>query len=139
MTDRLAATSVSTRRSQARSYDWVEIEYLLERVGETRVNGSFTGLSVKSLPDFFQQLITVRGEKSNAHKHLERYCINNLTKDMTEYSFVWSTQLLKDLQCCSWPLLLPCGKVDSTMASWLKERKSRGRFASARSSWSCSN
>jgi hypothetical protein len=30
--------------------------------------------------------------------HLERYRINNLTKDMTEYGFVWSTQLLKDLK-----------------------------------------
>jgi hypothetical protein len=39
-------------------------------------------------------------------------------------------------QCCSWPLLLPCGEVDTTMAERLKERKSRGRFANARSSWS---
>jgi hypothetical protein len=39
-------------------------------------------------------------------------------------------------QCCSWPLLSPCGEVDTTMDAQLKERKSRGRFANARSSWS---
>jgi hypothetical protein len=98
MTERLAGTSVSTGRSQSRSYDWVETEYLLERVGAPRVNGSFTGLGVESLPEFFQQLITVRGEKSNARMHLERYRINHLAKNMTEYGFVWSTQLLKDLK-----------------------------------------
>jgi hypothetical protein len=65
-------------------------------VGEKRFKGSFTGLGVKSL--FFQQLITVRGEKSNVRMHLERYRINNLPKDMTEYSFVWTTQLIKDLK-----------------------------------------
>jgi hypothetical protein len=37
MTDRMASTSVSTGRSTARSYDWVEHEYLLERVGVARV------------------------------------------------------------------------------------------------------
>jgi hypothetical protein len=38
--------------------------------------------------------------------------------------------------CCSWPLLSPCGKVDSTMGSVFEERSSRGRYANARSSWS---
>jgi hypothetical protein len=31
--------------------------------------------------------------------------------------------------CCSWPLLSPYGKVDSTMVTVFAERKSRGRFA----------
>jgi hypothetical protein len=39
-------------------------------------------------------------------------------------------------QCCSWPLLSPYGRVDSTMAIVFAERKSRGRFANAHSSWS---
>jgi hypothetical protein len=30
-------------------------------------------------------------------------------------------------QCCFWPLLSPCGKVDTTMAKQLKERRSSGR------------
>jgi hypothetical protein len=38
--------------------------------------------------------------------------------------------------CCSWPLLSPYGKVDSTMTSVFGERRSRGRYANARSSWS---
>jgi hypothetical protein len=38
--------------------------------------------------------------------------------------------------CCSWPLLSPYGKVDSTMASVFAARRLRERFASARSSWS---
>jgi hypothetical protein len=38
--------------------------------------------------------------------------------------------------CCSWPLLSPYGRVDSMMVSVFAERRSRGRFASARSSWS---
>jgi hypothetical protein len=37
---------------------------------------------------------------------------------------------------CSWPLLSPCGKVTSTMAGQFAERRSRGRYVSARSSWS---
>jgi hypothetical protein len=101
MTERLMTSSVSTGRSQSRSYDWVETEYLLERVGEQRANGSFTGLGVSSLSPFFQQLITVRGEKANARMHLERYRLTNINNDMTEYSFVWSTQLVKDLKTLS--------------------------------------
>jgi hypothetical protein len=39
-------------------------------------------------------------------------------------------------QCCSWPLLSPYGRVDTTMATVFAERRSRGRFANVRSSWS---
>jgi hypothetical protein len=39
-------------------------------------------------------------------------------------------------QCCSWPLVSPYGKVNSTMATVFEERKSRGCFANVRSSWS---
>jgi hypothetical protein len=38
--------------------------------------------------------------------------------------------------CCSWPLLSPCGKVDSTTRDKLEAQRSRGRYANARSSWS---
>jgi hypothetical protein len=37
---------------------------------------------------------------------------------------------------CSWPLLNPCGLVTPTMANHFEERRSRGRYASAHSSWS---
>jgi hypothetical protein len=39
-------------------------------------------------------------------------------------------------QCCSWPLLSPCGRVDSMMGAKLEGRRSRERFENARSSWS---
>ncbi len=37
---------------------------------------------------------------------------------------------------CSWPLLAPCGTVNTSMADQLRARKSRLRFAKCRSSWS---
>jgi hypothetical protein len=76
MTDRLAVTSVGTSRSPARNYEWIELEYLFERVGAPSITGSFTGLGNDSLPDFFQELVT----------------------GMIEYDFVWGTQLVKDLK-----------------------------------------
>jgi hypothetical protein len=41
-----------------------------------------------------------------------------------------------NVHSCSWPLLSPCGKVTSMMAERFEERRSRGRYVSARSSWS---
>jgi hypothetical protein len=38
--------------------------------------------------------------------------------------------------CCSWPLLNPSGQVSTQMVVRLRERRSRGRFATAHSSWS---
>jgi hypothetical protein len=97
MTERLAHGSAPTR-SATKNYDWVELEYLFERVGALRVNGSFTGLGAESLPEFFQALATARGERANTRLFAERYRATHYPRNGTQYDFVWTTQLLKDLK-----------------------------------------
>jgi hypothetical protein len=62
MTERLANGASSTR-SSTEHYNWVELEYLFERVGAVRINGSFTGLGAESLPAFFQALAMAWGKR----------------------------------------------------------------------------
>jgi hypothetical protein len=76
----------------------VELEYLFERVGAPRINGSFTGLGAESLPEFFQALATAWGEKANTRLFIERYRSTHYPRNGTQYDFVWTTQLLKDLK-----------------------------------------
>jgi hypothetical protein len=98
MTEKL---SNSSARSNSRRYDWTELEYIFERIGAPKVNGSFTGLGEESVPDFFQALSAVRGEKANTRMFAERYRTNHYPKDAGQYDFVWTTQLIKDLKTLS--------------------------------------
>jgi hypothetical protein len=100
MTDRLANGS-SSSRSIAKHYDWVELEYLFQRIGAPQIEGNFTGLGAESLPEFFQSLATARGEKANTRLYVERYRSTHNPRGAIEYDFVWSTQLLKDLKSLS--------------------------------------
>jgi hypothetical protein len=88
MTDQLALTAVSTSRSTSRPYDWVELEYLFERVGLTR---PFTGRGVESLPFFLKEFVAVRVDKSNTRMFLERYRRNHLSHEIMGYEFVLTT------------------------------------------------
>jgi hypothetical protein len=53
---------------------------------------------MESLPDFFQALVAVRGEKANTCLFVERYHTNHCPAGTMEYDFVWTTQLLKDIK-----------------------------------------
>jgi hypothetical protein len=100
MTERLAGGS-SASRSTTKNYDWVELEYLFQRIGAPEVNGGFTGLGPESFPEFFQSLATARGEKANTRLFAERYRATHYPAGAVEYDFVWTTQLLKDLKSLS--------------------------------------
>jgi hypothetical protein len=97
MTDRLSSGAMSGR-STTKNYDWVELEYLFQRTGAPRINGSFTGLGAESLPEFFQSLAVARGEKANTRLFVERYRATHYPQGAIEYDFVWTTQLVKDLK-----------------------------------------
>jgi hypothetical protein len=98
MTDKLSG---SATRLNSRQYDWTELEYLFERIGAPKVNGSFTGLGPESVPDFFQALSSVQGDKANTCMFAERYRMNHYPKESGQYDFVWMTQLIKDLKTLS--------------------------------------
>jgi hypothetical protein len=99
MFDKIAGTA---NRAQARHYDWIELDYLFERIGAPKINGSFTGLGTESLPDFLQSLVAVRGDKANTRMFAERYRITHYPiKGVQQYDFIWSTQLIKDLKSLS--------------------------------------
>jgi hypothetical protein len=100
MTDRLANGSLGPRGT-GKNYDWVELEYLFQRIGAPQINGSFTGLGAESLPEFFQSLATARGEKANTRLFVERYRATHYPQGSIEYDFVWTTQLVKDLKYLS--------------------------------------
>jgi hypothetical protein len=93
MTERLANSASSGQAT--RNYDWVELEYLFERVGATRVNGSFSGLGAESLLKFFQALATARGERANTRLFAERYQATHYPRNGTQYDFVWASQILR--------------------------------------------
>jgi hypothetical protein len=62
MTDRLANGS-SLSRSITKHYNWVELEYLFQRIGALQIDGNFTRLGDKSLLEFFQSLATAWGRR----------------------------------------------------------------------------
>jgi hypothetical protein len=64
MTERLSNGALAGR-STVKNYDWVELEYLFQRIGALQIGGSFTGLGTESLPEFFQSLAMARGDKAN--------------------------------------------------------------------------
>jgi hypothetical protein len=100
MTERLAG-GASASRSTTKNYDWVELEYLFQRIGAPQINGGFTGLGPESLPEFFQSLATARGKKANTRLFAERYRSTHYPAGAVEYDFVWTMQLLKDLKSLS--------------------------------------
>jgi hypothetical protein len=97
MTGRLSSGAMLVQ-STTKNYDWVELEYLFQRIGAPQINGSFTGLGVESLPEFFQSLAIARGEMANTRLFVERYWSTHYPQGSIEYDFVWTTQLVKDLK-----------------------------------------
>jgi hypothetical protein len=60
--DRVTAPT-GLARSTTRNYEEMELDYLFERIGAPKVNGTFTGLGVESLPDFFRPWSVLEGTR----------------------------------------------------------------------------
>ncbi len=98
LTDRLTQPAPATKSSKR--YEWHEMVYLFERAGLPKGTGEspYSGLAQESLPHFFRELESLRGDKANARSFIESYRTTHYPRSKTQYQFILTSQMIKDLK-----------------------------------------
>ncbi len=102
LADKVSAPREPSAKSTKR-YEWHEMTYIFKWSGATTNEGDnpYSGLSHESLPQFFQELESMRSDKSNTRGFIENYRTEHYPATKTQYQFILTSQLIKDIKSLS--------------------------------------